>query len=283
MKKIGFFTLVILLCAASQAQYRFGYFRAGLSVGATNYLGDLDDDITFKFTKPGVGLIGAFRFNPHMEARFNVYQGWLGATDRNSIAKPRENRNLSFRSPVTEASFTMAYSLFGIGRGYRFRPKFNPYVFAGVGIFKFNPQAKLNNQWYDLQPLGTEGQYLSGNSPSGKPYPKPYALTQVCMPVGGGVQIMLNKNWDLFAELGWRKTFTDYLDDVSSRYPDLNALAASNPIAATLSNRGYPSVARYKRGDNKQYDWYVYSNVTASYIIDWVKCPKFKPFRGKRF
>jgi hypothetical protein len=170
--------------------------------------------------------------------------------------------------------------MFPQARGYRFRAPFNPYIFGGVGLFKFNPKAKFNGQWYELQPLGTEGQYLA--PPLGKTYPKPYALTQVCLPVGAGAHIMLNRRWDLDIEIGWRKIFTDYLDDVSTRWPDLTALAASNPRAAALSWQGTnPSLLRFIRGDKKQYDWYLYSGVTASYIIDWVKCPKFKPMRRR--
>lgn len=279
MKKTALLLFIVLLGFATvKAQYRYSYFRVGVSAGVTNYLGDLDDDLTIKYTKPGLGLQGAYRFSPNMEARFNFFQGWLGATDANSVDEVRQSRSLSFRSPVTEGSFTMAYNMFSLRRGYRFRPKWNPYIFAGVGIYKFNPQAQIGNVWFELQPLGTEGQYLP--STLTRTYPKPYALTQVCIPMGIGTSLTLNRNWDLLFETGFRKLFTDYLDDVSGRYPDMAQLAASNPTAAALSLRSdWSEMYRFKRGDKNDLDWYIYTSVTATYIIDWVKCPQ--P-RGRR-
>lgn len=284
MKKIGFLLLLSVICLNLTAQFRYGYFKVGATMGLTHYLGDLDDDFTFKFTHPGFGATGAYKFHPHMEVRFSFYQGWIGAKDKGSGVLPRKERNLSFRSPITEGAATLVFDMFPEKRGYRFRQPFNPYVFAGIGVFKFNPQAKLQGKWYDLQPLGTEGQYLT--PAPGKSYPKPYALTQICIPMGVGAHIMLDRKWSLDVETGFRKLFTDYLDDVSTRYPDLVKLQASNPIAAALSYRGSdlwrPVITKYIRGDKKQADWYIYTGVTATYIIDWVKCPKFgKPARRR--
>lgn len=286
MKKAGLFIVAIYCCLNFlQAQYRYSYIKVGVSAGTTNYLGDLDDDLTFKFTRPGLGATACFKFSPRMEGRVHFFQGWIGGRDAVSANVPRNDRNLSFRSPITEGSATLVFDMFPEVRGYRFRPGFNPYIFGGVGVFKFNPQTKYLGQWYDLQPLGTEGQYLP--QLPGKSYPKPYALTQICIPGGVGMHIMVNSHWNIDVEVGFRKLFTDYLDDVSGRYPDLDALRAQNPIAADLSYRG-PSDLRDKyirhiRGDRKQADWYVYTGATASYIIDWVRCPNFGKDMRKKY
>ncbi len=271
----GFFVLCI--CMFSHAQYRYGYFRIGVSVGATNYLGDLDDDFTYKFTKPGVGLVGSYRFNPFMNARLNFFQGWISGTDARSNDFARNRRNLSFRSSITEASFQLVFDFIPTDRSYTYRPSMTPYVFGGIGIFSFNPQAQIEGQWVELQPLGTEGQFLP--DPDGR-YPDPYNLTQIAFPIGAGMRFSIGRKWDLEIEAGWRKTFTDYLDDVSSLYPNLEDLRAQNPLAGLLSDRidGPVSAAELNgiRGDRTQTDWYIYTNVTLSYIIDWVKCPTFK-------
>ena len=101
MKTIKFvliLSLALLSTGDLLAQYRYDYFRVGVSVGATNYLGDLDDDLTFKFTKPGVGIQGSYRFNPLMNVRLGYYQGWMGASDADNTSADRRRRNLSFRS-----------------------------------------------------------------------------------------------------------------------------------------------------------------------------------------
>ncbi|RMG21607.1 MAG: hypothetical protein D6730_17950 [Bacteroidetes bacterium] len=264
----------------AEAQYRYGYFRVGVSVGATNYLGDLDDDFTFKFTKPGVGVVGSYRFNPFMTAKLNFFQGWISGTDARSSDLARNRRNLSFRSSITEASFTVSFDFIPSDRSYAYRPLMTPYVFGGIGIFSFNPQAKIGGQWIELQPLGTEGQFLP--DPDNR-YPDPYNLTQLTFPIGAGMRFNIGRRWDLEVEAGWRKTLTDYLDDVSNLYPDLEVLRAQNPLAAQLSDRidlnSYPegaAVVNGIRGDQTQTDWYIYTNVTISFILDWVKCPTFK-------
>ncbi|MEZ4825277.1 MAG: DUF6089 family protein [Bacteroidia bacterium] len=278
--KLLFLTSLALFMATSlSAQFRYGYFRVGVAAGATNYLGDLDDDLTFKFTKVGLGIDGSYRFNPFMSARLGFYRGYANATDASSNNLQRNRRNLSFRTPITEASFQVVFDFVPTDRNYAYRPPYTPYVFGGAAIFTYNPQAQLNGRWYDLQPMGTEGQFLP--NPDGR-YPQPYALTQFAIPLGAGVRFAVSKNLDVELETGFRKTFTDYLDDVSGLYPDLEELRAQNPTAALLSDRidlaTYPdgaAVVNGIRGDRTQTDWYIFTIVRVNYILDWVKCPSF--------
>lgn len=277
----SFFVLVLIFISTSEltAQYRYGYFRVGVSAGSTNYLGDLDDDLTFKFTKPGVGADVSYRFNPFMSARLGFFRGWVGASDANSNNRQRNRRNLSFRTPVTEANFQVVIDFIPTDRSYSHRAPYTPYVFGGIAVFSFNPQAEYAGRVYDLQPLGTEGQFLPDPTET---YPEPYNLTQLSIPLGAGIRIAIADKFDLELETGFRKTFTDYLDDVSGLYPDQEELSAQNPLAAQLSDRidrtVFPdgaSIVNGIRGDRTQSDWYIYTNVRLNFILDWVKCPKF--------
>ncbi|MCS7296880.1 MAG: DUF6089 family protein [Bacteroidia bacterium] len=259
------------------------YLAFGPSVGITNYKGDLDDDFTLKFTRPGFGFGLFYNFHPHLRLRAAFTQGWIGAADSISVNRFRKWRNLHFRSHLTEFSLQFIYEFFASPRIYRYRPQFSPFIFGGVAVFNFDPRAKASDgKWYRLQPLGTEGQFL--NDPS-RSYPKPYALTQVSIPMGIGGRWRLSDQWDLWFEIGLRKTFTDYLDDVSDRYAPLDLMAAQmGPIAAELSDRsGYRAQgssgfeANDVRGFVNQDDWYVYTGFTVSYIIDpGDRCPKFR-------
>lgn len=283
MKVLKYFMVLFLGLLLTQdltAQYRYGYFKVGVSAGTTNYLGDLDDDLTFRFTRPGFGISGSYRLNPFMSTRLNFFRGYASASDANSFNEVRKRRNLSFRTPITEASVQVIFDFIATDRRYSHRPPFVPYVFGGIGLFTFNPEAQLGDRWYDLQPLGTEGQQLA--DPLGI-YPETYKLTQFTVPLGTGVRFSLGRRLDLEIETGFRKTFTDYLDDVSGLYPDLDDLRAQNPVAALLSDRidldQFPqgaSVVNGIRGDRTQTDWYIYTAVRLSYILDWVKCPTFK-------
>ena len=286
MKSIKYLLVFFAICwfaSDLSAQLRTRYFYAGVALGATNYKGDLDDNFTLKFTKLGLGGIAGYKFHPHMSVRLGFSQGWMGASDAKAARDiPRRRRNLSFRSPLTEGSLVFVYEFFANNRKYQYRPQFSPYIFGGVGIFAFNPQGKLGDEWFDLQPLGTEGQNL-GNQCGYEDCPDPYALVDVSIPFGAGIRYRLTDKIDLNLEVGLRKTFTDYLDDVSGQYADYEALYAQNPNAALLSDRidrsVYPQGGRFWngiRGDNTQMDWYVISVVSATYILDWVKCPKFR-------
>lgn len=265
----------------ASAQLRNKYFYVGVAAGAATYHGDLDDDFGIKFTKPGLGLVGGYKFHPHMSLRLSILQGWIGASDDRARSDiPRIRRNLSFRSTLTEGSLQLVYEFFANNRKYKYRPQYTPYLFAGVSVFAFNPQAQLGDEWFDLQPLGTEGQFLSNCADC----PEPYSLVQVAIPMGGGIRYKLTDRIDLNLEIGFRKTFTDYIDDVSGNYPNLEQLRAEKgEVAALLSDRIdrslYPQGAAFVngiRGDNTQDDWYYFTMVSATYILDWVRCPKFR-------
>lgn len=284
--------LIVALLINLEANAQRGGFKprmfVGPSLGAMNYIGDLDDDFYPKFTKLGGG--GEFRvqFNTHISARAFAAFGRIGAKDGKNTDQVRKARNLSFRSDVFEFSAQLMYDFFASTRKYRYRPMYNPFVFAGVGVYHFNPKAKYDGKWYALQPLGTEGQNIPGSKI------KPYSLTQICIPFGAGLRVKITNNIDLNFEMGFRYLFTDYLDDVSTKEaadPFLikQYAGANGDVAFALANRaneGSPDqliseqyqwfTTGQQRGDPTDRDWYSYTGVTLSYYLDWVRCPKFK-------
>lgn len=281
---LGLSITTILLTQSVVAQPQlYRYLRVGVGLGATNYLGDLDDDFTFKYTQPGISLTAATRVTPHISVRAGYFQGRMQATDANSINASRQRRNLSFRSPLSELSLQLQVDFVPAMRRYNYRPRTTPYIFGGVSVFTFNPQAKLNGRWVDLQPLGTEGQYLPTrvNPLTNVPYPAPYSRTQIAIPLGVGFRMRLSKRMDMEIESGFRKTFTDYLDDVSGRYAYKPDMLSYNPTAAYMMDppsKNYPNGVwdiNGIRGRSTQDDWYIYTCFTLSYIVDRIRCPKF--------
>jgi hypothetical protein len=139
-----------------------------------------------------------------------------GITD---IAKERFNRNLSFRSNISEVSLIAEVHPMYIFIDWPAKettpPRFSPYITGGIGYFSFNPQTKLGNRFVDLQPLHTEGQGFAEY-----PQNKNYKLNQFMVPLGGGVKYELSPLLNVRAEFLYRKLFTDYLDDLSSFYID---------------------------------------------------------------
>ncbi len=274
--------LLILIFLISQlsifGQEQRGVLGLGLSAGASNYAGDLDDNFTIPFTRPGFGAHAIFLFRPRIHLRLAIFHGRITASDGSGVnLSGNQYRNLSFYSDINEGGAHIIYSLQSRKRGFTRRNSIAPYIFAGIAYFQFNPKRIVNGEVYELQKIGTEVQYLTGN------YPAPYSIHQLSIPFGFGFTLKLSKNLDLGTEIGLRKTFTDYLDDVSTLYPDKQQLTETQgQIAAYLSDpstnpnepQGRPAFS--KRGNSNLKDWYVYTNIHLTYYFT---TSLFKPYK----
>ncbi|WP_225307275.1 DUF6089 family protein [Adhaeribacter soli] len=292
--------MVVLSVADADAQRfsrRKAYNSVGFHLNAMNYFGDIvpESDFTslrFKSTRPNIGVSYTRRFTPRISVRAALAWGRITGDDAKSASvdeaenRPRFIRNLSFRNDIKELSFVGTFDLFENRGNYLKRPDFSPYAFAGVAVFAHNPKAEYRGEFVALQPLGTEGQNLDDSSDPLGNYDDPYSRIQIAIPFGLGVKYKLDKNWDLGFEIGWRKTFTDYLDDVSGFYADPVALAANNPLSAALADRSGeqplgPQVGwgQYndQRGDRTDKDWYIVTGFNLTYILPQKgRSPKFR-------
>lgn len=286
MSRLSIFLLFIFFIPLhSGAQEARGVMGVGLSAGASNYAGELDDNFTLIFTRPGFGAHINFLFFSRVHIRLAAFHGRVTASDANGVNfSGNQYRNLSFYSDIDEAGIHFIYKLENRKRGFSKRNLIAPYIFAGFAYFQFNPKRDLNGKTYELQKVGTEGQYLQG------PYPKPYSLQQFSIPMGGGFMLKVTQHFDVGAEIGFRKTFTDYLDDVSTHYPDKQELlAAQGPEAVFLSDPsndpeypgGKPNFGA--RGNPDNLDWYVYTNINFTYYFTTNLFKAYKPknkFKG---
>ena len=125
-------------------------------------------------------------------------------------------RNLSFQNNITEWNLLAEYTFLG----YHTKEIFSVSV-CGIAVFHNNPYAydTLGQKTY-LRPLSTEGEGLPQY-----PGQKPYSQTQFSIPFGGGIKFRMSESVVLGWELGFRKTFTDYIDDVSTFYVDKTVLS----------------------------------------------------------
>ncbi len=273
MKLFIFLFFILLITTEGFAQERRGTIGVGLSAGAMNYQGDLDDNFTLVFTKPGFGAHAIVLLFPRLHFKITALHGSISANDAHASFTNNGARNLNFYSTINEGGLQIMYSLQNRRRGFSKRNFAVPYIFAGVAYFQFAPKRKINGKEYDLQSVGTEGQYLDGN------YPKPYKLQQLSIPIGAGFKIRVSDHFDIGAETGFRKTFTDYLDDVSNHYPDKVALLnAEGPIAVYLSDSSTEGKASFsQRGNSANNDWYVYTNIHITYYMTTHLFKEIKP------
>jgi hypothetical protein len=196
-----------------------------------------------------------------------VFWGTVGGDD----AINDNPRNLNFRSRIGELSVLAEINYLPYFTGSKKDYRFSPYLFGGVAIFTFNPQANYTNpvtqtrRWVDLQPLRTEGQGLLTDNP----YIKTYSTTQLAIPFGLGFKYSLNSIFSVGLEWGMRLTFTDYLDDVSGFYADPDVLAMESEMSLILSNRwsgpwNERPLPGSQRGSSNKRDWYSFAGLTIT-------------------
>ncbi len=266
MKKHFFILAVILLSALTGlAQRKKKSAEYGLFLGGSYYIGDLNPLGHFnQFTKPAGGAVFRYNFNPRLAARGNLFFGAIEGHDSFSNSPSQQQRNLNFKSNISELSAQLEFNFldYEIGNDKR---EFTPYIFGGFAGFKFNPQGEINDSWVDLQPLGTEGQGLPGGAAK-----KKYKLTQISLPFGIGIKANLAKHIGISVEWGMRKTFTDYLDDVSTKYYDPAKLAAKHGvIAAQLADPSIGTDPNFsnvgkQRGNPLTNDWYAFAGIVLT-------------------
>ncbi|MCX6296331.1 MAG: DUF6089 family protein [Bacteroidetes bacterium] len=266
MKKhnlILLFTLLISLLG--QAQRHKKSAEIGVFLGGCYYIGELNPTAHFnQFTKPAGGFVFRYNINPRLAGRMNFLFGSIEGHDSFSNSPAAQQRNLSFKSPINELSAQLEFNFLDYQIGNE-KYKFSPYLFFGLAGFKFNPQGQLNNNWVALQPLGTEGQGLEGGASK-----KKYKLIQMSIPFGVGAKANLSKNIGISFEWGMRKTFTDYLDDVSKKYYDPLILAsARGGTAAVMSDPSIGTDPAYRntgrqRGNPTNKDWYSFAGIALT-------------------
>ena len=261
MKNVCYSILLAVLAVSSlQAQF----FEAGLMLGTSHYQGDLSSAsfrAIFNELHPAGGLFMRYNWNNYLSTKLSGTYGNLTGDDAN-LSGAQAERNLSFSSSLIEVGLTMEFNILGF-QPYALQRVFSPYVFAGGAVYRYNPKAFYEGDWYELQPLGTEGQGLEA-------YPERdfYELTTFAVPFGVGAKYAITDKWTLGLEIGSRLLFTDYLDDVSRTYVDLNQLrAARGDIAAALSDRRTDPdpTPGINRGNDTARDWYYIVGVTISY------------------
>lgn len=242
-------------------------------IGLAGYQGDLKAKAISLSQLKLMGSLGVqYDLTEHITARSYLTLASLHADDKKGTPVMQQ-RNLNFNSKITDWELTGQYSFLNLNDYW-----WTPYIFAGIGIYHFNPYTKdTSGKKYFLQPLSTEGEGFATGI-------KNYKLMQFSVPIGFGASYSVNEDERIGIEFGYRKIFTDYLDDVSNVYVDQAALLnARGAKAVELAYRGdevhagsYPA-AGINRGNPKNKDGYYYIAITYTirYFFD-----KYKQIAG---
>ncbi len=277
MMRRGFLFIVLLVAGGQVSAQSFKkYSELGLFGGVSYYMGELNPGKPFFMPSFAGGLVFKHNYNARWAWRISALYGNVQADDSRSEVPSQIQRNLSFRSQVIEFSPMLEFNFFPYEVGNLNRPA-TPYIFGGFALFRFNPKAEYQGDWVALQPLGTEGQGTVLF-----PDRKEYSLINAAFPFGIGFKFHAGR-LALAVEWGLRKTFTDYLDDVSTTYVDPDLLYATNGVLAALIadrsvvNPGEINTGR-QRGNPSNKDWYSFAGITLSYKLSRKEsvCPAYQ-------
>ena len=304
-------TFLILSCLFSNLAFSQGFARPNawkklrkevtINIGASGFLGDLGGrnksgtdfspaDLEIALTRPAFSAGYRYKFTKNVNVHTSFNYMLLAGDGKLTSDIYRNNRNLNFKSNVFELSTRLEFGISSFKRTGVYRLKRSSVGkinrkkaiellgFVGIGAFYFDPKGKnpVSGKWEKLQPLHTEGQGLPGG-------PKQYKKISVSIPIGIAVHYIIDKYWSVGLELSYRKTFTDYIDDVSTTYYDKTALMnaygpntvlMSDPSKGDISGFSSPNAdgTGAKRGD-KEKDSFATLQITVGRF--------FPPKRGR--
>lgn len=229
------------------------------------YLGDLNPGKHFLLTQASFGAFVRHNFNERIAIRGGYTYGSVKGDD--AVSKVDPLRNLNFQSTISDISATVEFNFFDYFIG-SLRHFVTPYMYAGGTVFLFNPKGVVNGSLTELRPLATEGQG-SAQYPDRKQYKK----VSYAVPFGIGVKYSLNQFVGMSVDWGMRKTFTDYLDDVSKTYYlDLAGIAPTEAgIAELASDPTLTHIAGNQRGDSRFNDWYGIVSFSISLRLNYLE------------
>ena len=259
---ILFFSINLTHAQGFKTAAEMGFFGGG-----SYYIGDLNPNKHFVYSKPAFGAIFRYNLTKRYSLRFTGTYGNVYGQDSDSDDPFLVQRNLNFKSKILELAFGIEIDLFSYNIN-NMKDPITPYFFYEIAYYKINPTGSINGQEYTLQNLGTEGQGTPLNDKN------PYKLNQISIPLGIGLKFNLKPRIAVSIEYGIRKTFTDYIDDVSGSYVDPDLLRSYNgSLAADLSDPSLDnsslSNVGFNRGNSSNKDWYSFYGVMLT----------FKPFK----
>ncbi len=276
-----FILLFLLITNAATVALTQEGVEAGAWIGGANYFGDLNTNMRLGRTGLAGGFGARYNFNERVCLKLSGNIGQVQAYDSDSDNIFERARNLHFKSTVADANLAMEFNFLPYIHGSK-DEAWTPYLFLGFGASYFNPKAKLGDDWYELRPFGTEGQF------KGEEY---YTVAGGWV-YGAGFKIDLSYEWSLNIDLTAHRLFSDYLDDVSTSYPDLDdvqdlrgdfatqfvdrspELFKSDPDFFTRNGLEAPiGEAGRQRGNSRTNDTYVYFGVGLYYYFGNLKCP----------
>jgi hypothetical protein len=233
---IGF----VVFEAQGQSSVDIGFFG-----GAGTYFGDMTKTEWQKSINPAYGAFMRFNFNPRYGLRFNVLNGSIGAEgefDSQTWNPDPLDKYWAFDKNVLDISLQFEFNYFKYIVGDKETP-YSTYLFAGFGMQSY----KYTIQYNAIPIDGSE-------------------ITPT-IPFGLGFKFNLSKRIGLGIETGFRKTFSDKLDNLD------------DPLSYQITNGAVVTEMKYTDQYHNN-DWTTYTGIHLVYKLfygnkEWqVKTPR---------
>ena len=265
-RKIRFLLILSCLAVIFQANAQFDdpkTLEVGPHVGVSYYMGDLNPMLPFAQSQLQYGGLVRFNYNNRWTFRFDYSRATVTASDE--VIKWRPERGLNFTSKINDFSLTAEFNFLEYYTG---NPKKNvsPYIFGGISVFQYTAFANVGDLLVDLSDYATEGP----EDPDAKWYDKMFGKTSpigVSIPFGMGVKFSLSRHMAATVEWRMQNTFTDYLDDVATVYPEQHAVytyedGSTYDLTDPTDNNYKPG---QQRGNSAFNDWFGMARVSLTW------------------
>lgn len=273
MKKLFFSLLVLSLSICAQAQRGW---EIGGWLGTSHYFGDLNTEYKLTDIRFAGGIGARYNFNQRICLQFSGNQIGIAGDDADSENEFERQRNLSFENRIWDGTVQLEFNFLPYEHGSS-KKWFTPYMLAGFSFYRHNPTAELEGEKFELQGMGTEGQFLG----------EEYSLNGTAFTFGGGFKFDINYRWSVNIFITSRKSYSDYIDDVSGTYADTEDIEnLRGPSAALLSDRsrevlqGGQTIGEpgRQRGNGRNNDIYASLGVGLMYYFGQIRCPEFSRY-----
>jgi hypothetical protein len=209
--------VVLILLPLNAQQWKLKRVEGIFGIGTTNVYSDLGGapkatsllfikDITFRSTRPSLYAGVRYRVNPRTSVKLNFIYGYSKTSD--FAGSRNELRGFSSVTDLFEISGHYEYYLLPEFRFMRSAAMFNRrgmindysrlgfYVFSGISATMYWP-------------------HLTVEPRQGDKYKNDFGLTGA-VPVGAGVKFIISDKWMLGYEIGYRQSFSDFMDGFKS-------------------------------------------------------------------
>ncbi len=245
--------LVLLILFGSIGLRAQNALEVGVFGGVSYYIGDINPGMHFKQIEPSYGVLARYYTNTRWAFRFNLNMTDLVGDDL--VVKHNVDRALNFQTRLYDASLIAEFNFFDYFTGSS-RNYISPFIMGGISLFHFTPYDGNGNA---LRPQGNEGQFTT-DADGNRIGPEPYSQFGFSIPFGIGLKYSLTKRLGVAVEWRMHKTFTDYIDDVSTVY-----------YQETVAPSGVVFEAGMQRGNRNTNDWFNFTGLSLTYKFNLVK------------